>query len=142
MSEEQNGVGKADSQFVELGERSSLVLVIGREIFDQTGGAADQEVTDFTIVGEVTSAADVAKDRTCTSQRSGGTGAFSVSVSQDGVGYRFAGLWTPQHNEFDLGCAELKSARYVRVDAQEGATGRLDAIEASSCLDQSVTSAP
>ena len=60
-----------------------------------------------------------------------------IDRSLDGSSFRLIGLWTPENDKFDIGCAQLKSARWIRIDGLPGAKGELDAVQAQSCLNDS-----
>ena len=124
----ENAAGSSDSNFAVLDQNSALILTLGRDVYD---GTTDN---DLSLVGEVTSSGTAESDRCAVG--SSGTGVFEVRVSSDGATWFLIGFWTAANANFDLGCAELTTAgaRYVEIRGQPGATGRLDAVNANTCL--------
>ena len=130
---EENGVGEADGKFVELAENSVLTLVLGRAIYNDLLGTAP----DFKLIGSVESQPTDPSGLCSTSSQ--GTQAFEVQASDDGLSYRVVGFWTSANDqEFDIGCAQMRSARFIRLQGQPGARAKLDAVLGlpSSCLSQ------
>ncbi|MCB9554986.1 MAG: hypothetical protein H6707_02705 [Deltaproteobacteria bacterium] len=123
-------LGPSDGKSAALTENTSLILAVGRQIFDgETAGAAD-----FSLIGTVTSSSTAAGGQ-CP-QSSLGRGAFSVEVSPDGLDWALVGIWTALNAEFDLGCHSVNAARFVRITGQPAASATLDALQASACLEK------
>lgn len=127
-------IGAPDGRVVELGEQSDIFMAFGRDVFD-CRDEVEGNKPDFRIYGSVTSTSDVAHAGTCFGAAASSRGAFEVMVSADALDWRLVGLWAKQSDgttvsTFDIGCAELPSARWVRLRGELGATAQLDAITA------------
>lgn len=124
----ENAAGSSDGKFAILNQNSALILTLGREVYDGS------ETNDLSLVGEVTSAGTADSDRCAVG--SNGEGVFEVRVSSDGAKWYLIGFWTSANADFNLGCADLitSGARYLEVRGQPGASGRLDAVKANTCL--------
>jgi hypothetical protein len=132
-------IGAPDQRSVVLDETTELTLSFGREVFDYFIEDAPDRVVqhvDFTLHGEVTSANAIERAGTCTgiegAQREG---VFAVLASPDGIEWSTIGIWArttdgSQTSQFDLACAQLKQAKFVRLQASPGATASLDAVTA------------
>jgi len=127
--------GDPDGQSVALDDQSDLFLVFGREIFDAKGKP------DLQLHGQVTSGEPQPASSAGCPQNVSGHGAFEIAVSADGVGWQTIGLWSrstiagPQVAQFNIACVELTTVRWVRVKAQPGAAGQLDAVTGISTGD-------
>ncbi len=126
----QLATGVVDGKTVGLDQFSELQLAFGREVYDQ------ELLADFEIHGSVSTSEEEFPTFSCTGSVAGSR-AFEIAVSDDGSNWPIVGVWTDKSKVFDLGCAQLKSIRWVRIRGQRGAEGELDAItaKAGSCLE-------
>lgn len=136
LVEAQHAIGAPDERTVMISEFSSITLTLGREVFDHIAEDDTVAVPDLRIIGSVTSEATTTLTE-CTNDATG-SGAVEVYVSNDQAEWRLVGLWTASTNTFDLACSALRTARWIRLDGQPGTQATLDAIEALSCIDESL----
>ena len=116
-------VGRPNGQTIGLEPSTDLVLVLGRDLVDR------QLLHDFTLVGNVTSPGGSATTEPCPSLQADASGVFEVLVSPDGSNWSAIGNWSQANDRFDIGCAELKTTRWIRVRGLRDATAQLDSVE-------------
>jgi len=134
-----NATREPDGKVATLGANSTLTLMVGREIYTDSGGA------DFVLVGSVESDSSVPVSGACPVGAASGAG-YIVDLSQDGsTNWTTVGFWTRstspswsgQGQPFGLSCASpsMQTARYLRLSPfGTGASAKLDALVAISCV--------
>jgi len=129
LAEPERGTGEPDGSAIKLDERSDLFVALGRDFLD------DPDQHDFTIHGTVASSGSVVTGERCP-EEFGDEQGFEIMASADAASWFLVGVWTAEVNTFDLGCAALQRALFIRIKAQTGAAGTFDAITAEerSCL--------
>ena len=140
----QAALGTGDGAAAELAGGALLVLEIGREVVNRAG-------TDLSLVGRVTSGSSASINvYNCAEGAASGQPLLVRAGNSAGAGSQaLLGYWSQQYTgagaanntaqeaRFDLACSEtgaLPNAKYVQIEAAAGATARLDAITATSCI--------
>lgn len=118
-AQQQLVVGESDGQSLTLDDRSEIELALGMPFSDENG-----EGLDFRLIGNVTTSEEVVDG--CSTQISG-YGAFEIFVKND-ADYEFVGIWSSKRNTFNIGCSSAPQAMWIKIRAQPGASGSLDAI--------------
>jgi hypothetical protein len=124
--------GKADSKLLSLGGSLTTVEI------SFGSGVHDGDGMDIEIYGSVTSG-NQASSTDCP-ETAVGSGSFVISVRDPiSLDWYDVGLWSKNSAssaKFDIGCGPggLGTLNTIRIEAQVGATGKLDGIYAISCV--------
>lgn len=120
--------GREDGKTVEVGANGTLDLTFGREF------AARAAAPDLQLLGSVTGSAPT--PTTVCALDAPLSGAVQVYASDDSGVQRLIGFWTQgSTGELALRCGSGLTARYLRLVALPGASFRLDAAHALSCVE-------